>query len=393
MKKNVKSIQGKQVAPNPIGPECIRVTKIYDWVVLSNRDRTNVQIPAECATQIEACRAEGNTVTATCAEVLNSRSCDLIGAAPTNIGVPGAQIVTLSFNVNIRVQFFCNGVALPGCNFVAPVTFVEDVILCFPEGTEINCQIYDVQCNVLLNRMAGNTVVLDVVICPTVRVEAEVALEVEARFCGPRDIIPIPAQQDPVCEFPSFPQQCPTFFPPPVTTTVQGAVDFTGTATISYIEGVLAAGGAPGTFAARNVTASAVSTATPTGQLDFTVLIGDQCRLSNSSIQISFLDTPAPTPIGTPDDDRDQSFTFNATEFDRPTLVGTNGLTVTGTGVFTPSGGVAENATFTLSMTDLDPASDSTTLTITSATAIVTIALSEISHPGLEVEVEPCEGF
>lgn len=371
MKKNVKPIQGQQVTPNPIGPECIRVTKIYDWVVLTNRDRTNVSIPEECATQIEACRAEGNTVTATCSEVLNSRSCDLIGAVPADIGgVPGAQIVTLAFNVNIRIQFFCNGVALPGCNFVSPVTFIEDVVLCFPEGTEINCQIFDVRCNVLLNRLAGNTVVLDVVICPTVRVEAEVALEVEARFCGPREVIPVPPSgPDMECEFPAFPPQCPTFFPP-LSTVVQGAAEFTGVATLSYTEGGILV--------------------TPTGQLNYTALIGDECNLADSSLQVNFIDTPAPTPIGTPDDDRDQSFTFVASEFSQPSLIGTNSLTVTGSGVFTPSGGVPENATFTLSMTDLDPTGDTTTLTITGATTTVTIALAELSNPGLEVEVTPC---
>lgn len=380
-KKNIKSIQGQQVTPNPIGPECIRVTKIYDWVVLTNRDRTNVSIPEECATQIEACRAEGNTITASCSEVVGSRDCDLIGAVPADIGVPGAQIVTLAFHVQVRVQFLCNGIALPGCNFIAPVSFVDDVILCYPEGTEINCDIYDVQCNVLLNQMLGNMVVLDVVICPTVQVTAQVALEVEARFCGPREIIPIP-EQEVACPFPTFPPQCPTFFPP-LTTDAQGVVEYNGPVTISYIEG-----GAAGGIAAR-----AVFTTTPTGEIDFTALIGDQCRLSGSEIQVSFLDTPGPTPAGTPDDDRDQSFTFNATEFNQPTLTAPNSLTVTGSGTFTPSGGVTENATFTLSMTDSDPNADRATLTITSATAIVTIALTEVSNPGLEVEVEPCNRF
>lgn len=379
MKKDIKSIQGQQVSPNPIGPECIRVTKIYDWVALTNRDRTNVTIPAECFTQIEACRAEGNTITATCSEVLNSRNCDLIGAQPTDIGVPGAQIVTLAFHVQVRVQFFCNGVALPGCNFVAPVSFVEDVILCFPEGTDINCQIYDVQCNVLLNQMLGNLVVLDVVICPSIRVEAEVALEVEARFCGPREVIPIP-EQEVNCPYPSYPPQCPTFFPP-LGTEVQGAAEYTGPVTISYIEGAEPTGG---------IAARAVLPSTPTGEIDFTALIGDQCHLSGSSIQVNFIDTPGPGPVGTPDDDRDQSFTFTASEFNQPTLVGTNGLTVTGTGTFRPSGGVTENATFTLAMTDADPNGDRATLTITSATAIVTIALTALSNPGLEVEVERC---
>ncbi|WP_096271141.1 hypothetical protein [Paucisalibacillus globulus] len=382
MSRNIKTIRGQQVDPNPVGPECISVTKIYDWVTLTNRERTNVTIPPECLEQIEACRAEGNVITATCSEVLDSRSCDLVGAVPTDIGVPGAQIVTLAFQVQVRVEFLCNGVPLPGCNFVSSVNYVEDVILCFPEGTEINCQIYQVQCNVLLNQMLGNIVVLDVVLCPSVRVEADVALEVQARFCGPREIIPIESQEAD-CPYPTYPPQCPTFFPAP-TTTVQGAAEYTGTATISYIEGAEAVGG---------VAARQVFTTTPTGELNFTALIGDECRLSESSILVEFLDTPGPTPTGTIDDERDQSFRFRATDFNQPTPVGTNGLSITGNGTFSPSRGTTENATFTLRMTDSDPNGDSVTLTITSPTAIVTIALNEATYLDLEVEVEPCNNF
>ncbi|WP_051428336.1 hypothetical protein [Bacillus sp. J33] len=379
MKKNIKPIQGQQVTPNPIGPECIRVTKVYDWVVLTNRDRNKVPIPDECFAQIETCRDEGNSITATCSEVLNTRSCDFIGAVPADIGVPGAQIVTLAFHVHIRVQFFCNGVALPGCNFVVPVSFVDDVILCFPEGTEINCNIFDVQCTVLLNQMLGNMVVIDVVMCKDVQVEAEVKLEVEARFCGPRPVIPIP-EENAVCPpFPRFPQQCPTFFPP-LNTVVQGAAEYDGPATIIYAEGEDAGG----------VAALATFNATPTGELDLTALIADQCNLANSSLQVSFLDTPGPTPIGTPDDELDQSFTFTAAEFNQPTEVGTNGLSVTGTGTITPSGGVTENATFTLVMNDVDPAGDTLTLTITSPSLFIRINLNETANPGLEVEVEDC---
>ncbi|MCM3677334.1 FG-GAP-like repeat-containing protein [Peribacillus simplex] len=193
--------------------ECILVQKVYDWVVLTNRDRNKVPIPAECFAQIENCRDGGNTVTATCTEVVGSRLCDVIGSRPANIpDIPGAQIVTLTFHVHIRAQFFCDGALLPGCNFVVPVSFMDDVILCFPEGTEINCNIFDVQCSVVLNQMLGNMVVLDVIMCKDVQVEAEVKLEVEAKFCGPRPIIPV-QEEGFVCPIPTFPQQCPTFFP------------------------------------------------------------------------------------------------------------------------------------------------------------------------------------
>ncbi|MFK9119312.1 hypothetical protein ACJEBK_20865 [Peribacillus frigoritolerans] len=372
-KRNVKSIQGRQVVPNPIGPECIRVTKVYDWVVLTNRDRNKVQIPEECFAAIEDARHDGNTITATCSEVVGTRSCDFIGAIPANIPtVPGAQIVSLAFHVHIRVQFFCNGDPLPGCNFVVPVSFMDEVILCFPEGTEINCNIFDVQCTVVLNQMLGDMVVLDVTMCKDVQVEAEVKLEVEAKFCGPRPVIPI-EEDGFICPTPRFPQQCPTFFPT-LNCDCQGSADFTGEATISVVEGGI--GGLT------------------TGQLDLTALVCDQCTLSGSRIQVTFLDTLGPTPIGTPDADIDQSFTFTATDFNQPVCdLAAGTLTVTGTGTITPAGGLPENAGFSLALTDSDPSGDTATLTITGSSTVVMIILTEGANPGLEVEVEDCDRF
>ncbi|KOR79081.1 hypothetical protein AM232_11895 [Bacillus sp. FJAT-21352] len=380
-KRNVKSIQGRQVVPNPIGPECIRVTKVYDWVVLTNRDRNKVQIPEECFAAIEDARHDGNTITATCSEVVGTRSCDFIGATPANIpSVPGAQIVSLAFHVHIRVVFFCNGAPLPGCNFVVPVSFMDEVILCFPEGTEINCNIFDVQCTVVLNQMLGDMVVLDVTMCKDVQVEAEVKLEVEAKFCGPRPVIPI-EEDGFVCPTPRFPQQCPTFFPT-LNCDCQGSAEFDGVASILVFED----GQGGGT----------------TGNLDFTALVCDQCNLAGSRIQVTYIDTLGPTPTPTPTGtgaDIEQSFTFTANDFAQPTCVTdpatglVTGLTATGTGVITPAGGVPENATFTLTLTDADPLADAATLLITGATTSVTIALTEGANPGLEVEVGDCDRF
>lgn len=381
-KRNVKSIQGRQVVPNPIGPECIRVTKVYDWVVLTNRDRNKIQIPEECFAAIEDARHDGNTITATCSEVVGTRSCDFIGATPANIpSVPGAQIVSLAFHVHIRVVFFCNGAPLPGCNFVVPVSFMDEVILCFPEGTEINCNIFDVQCTVVLNQMLGDMVVLDVTMCKDVQVEAEVKLEVEAKFCGPRPVIPI-EEDGFVCPTPPFPQQCPTFFPT-LNCDCQGSAEFDGVASIIVLEDGL---GGP-----------------TTGNLDFTALVCDRCNLAGSRIQVTYIDTlgptPTPTPTGTPGADIEQSFTFTANDFAQPTCVTdpatglVTGLTATGTGVITPAGGVPENATFTLTLTDADPLSDAATLVITGATTSVTIVLTEGGNPGLEVEVGDCDRF
>lgn len=371
MKKDIKPIQGRQqLSPNPIGPECIRVTKVYDWVVLTNRDRSNVMIPNDILAQIEACREKGNVISATCSEVKGSRSCDLISTreAPQEFG-PSTQIVTMAFHVQIAIQFYCNKKPISGCRFIAPVTFVDDVLLCFPEGTEINCNIFDVQTSVILNQMIGNTVMVDVLMCKDIQVEAEVKLEVEAKFCGPREIIPIPADE-PVCTRPAFPLQCPAFFPP-LNCLCQGAGNFEGEAIISYTE----LGG---------------ETVTPTGNLDLTALICDSCNLAASNLTVRFIEVPG---AGTPEDELDQSFRFVANDFNQPTCEDDT-MTVTGTGVFTPDEGAPENAVFSLVMTDgATPDADALTLVITTASTTVTISLNATDNEELEVEVEECQRF
>ncbi|MCM3568570.1 hypothetical protein [Neobacillus mesonae] len=374
--KNIRPIRGKQVSPsapplhpNPIRPECIRVTKVYDWVVLTNRDRNKVPIPEACFAEIEACRLAGNTVTATCEEVPDTRTCDVVGARPANIpGVTGAKIVTLSFLVNIRIQFLCNGTPLPGCDFVVPVSFMDDVILCYPDGTVINCNIFDVSCTVVLNQMLGNMVVIDVVMCKDIQVEADVKLEVEAKFCGPRPIVPIP-EEEVVCPPITFPEQCPSFFPE-ANCLCQGAADFTGfTATgVSVTQDGSGGGIVP-------------------GQLDFAALVCDQCDRSNSSLVVRFIEEATGTATPAPGNEIDRSFTFRALQFNQPTCpAGT--LMVTGTGILTIDGGVPENADFTLTIT-----ATTATLTILGGLDVVTVTLSPATTPGVITEVGPCGRF
>jgi hypothetical protein len=186
--------------------QCIRVQKIYDWVVLTNQDRKKVSIPAECFAFIENCRSEGKFLTATCREVEGTGRCDVLSGSRPVSTVPNDRIVTISSHVKIRIEFFCDNVPL--CHFDVPINFVKEVVLCFPEGTDINCRIFDIQCRVLIDEELGNMVILEVVMCKDVQVEADVKMEIEADFCGPRKLIPM--EEKPIeCTFPTFPKQCP----------------------------------------------------------------------------------------------------------------------------------------------------------------------------------------
>ncbi|MCM3078135.1 hypothetical protein [Brevibacillus invocatus] len=67
--KNIKPIMGRQVpTPTPTAPppisnnlaeECIRVQKVYDWVVSANRFRNRYSIPADCRELVDAAVAAG----------------------------------------------------------------------------------------------------------------------------------------------------------------------------------------------------------------------------------------------------------------------------------------------------------------------------------------------
>ncbi|WEG15377.1 hypothetical protein PQ478_12590 [Alkalihalophilus pseudofirmus] len=360
-KQNIKPIQGRQL-PNDVQPECIRTIKVYDWVILTNRDRNKVPIPEDCFAEIEACRAAGSIVSAECELVEDSTSCNVISSQDANIeGIPSAQIVTLGFHAQIQVTFFCDDDEL--CSFTVPVSFVDDVILCYPDGTEINCDIFDVQCNVVMDYMFGNMVMLDVIMCKDVQVEAEVKLEVEAKFCGPRRPIPVP--DVPIeCPFPTFPQQCPEFFPPENCECQGGASLFNSEETI---------------FVNASGTLSPV-----TGNLTLNTTICDQCTLAGSTLTASFVDFPQVDP--SPEDIIDQSFSFIATQFDYPTC-DDDTLTVTGVGTFTLAGQLPQNANFTLILDDSD---ESVELTIT-AQGGGTLAVIDVDEA--DVTVRNCVRF
>jgi hypothetical protein len=374
MRKDIRPIRGKQVSatptfvPNPIRPECIRVTKVYDWVVTTNRDRNKVPVPEPCFTEIENCRHSGNAVTASCEEIPGARGFDVISTTPaTNTGVPGAVVATIAFHTTIRIQFFCNGAPL--CDFPVPVSFVDDFLLCNPTGTTIVPNIFDVRCSVLLNQMLGNMLVIDVIMCKEVQVEAEVKLEVEAKFCGPRELIP-PPPLEASCPPILFPEQCPSFFPVQ-NCSCHAAVDFTGNTTTGVA-----------------VTSVPIGPRIVPGFLDFAALICDQCDVANSSLLVQF--TEEPVGSTTPGTLVNDSFTFTSTEFNQPVCIDALSLTVTGRGLLTVDGGTPTLADFSLVVTG---ATAILTITGGNPPETITVTLSPATTPGFLSEIGPCSTF
>ncbi|MBB5174863.1 hypothetical protein [Texcoconibacillus texcoconensis] len=96
-----------------------------------------------------------------------------------------------------------------------PISFCvfEKFLLCAPEGTEINCHIYDFDSTGVLCCNNGEFLDLELTlhICQSVQVEAEVKVEVEGKLCQPREDIIMPIEK--VCPEITFPPQCPEVFP------------------------------------------------------------------------------------------------------------------------------------------------------------------------------------
>ncbi|GIM46468.1 hypothetical protein DNHGIG_20170 [Collibacillus ludicampi] len=107
---------------------------------------------------------------------------------------------------------------IPLCVEPVVVTFNEDVALCLPDplGNEnIVCRILDVLCNAKLVPF-DQSILLNITLCKEIQVEADVKLQVPARFCSPRRLIScVVPTMSPTCPPFLFPPQCPSLFPVP----------------------------------------------------------------------------------------------------------------------------------------------------------------------------------
>ena len=96
----------------------------------------------------------------------------------------------------------------------------EKFFLCAPEGTFLQCEITDFECDAnLVCKKAHHTphhfelqqLDISINLCQNVQMEAVVKLEVQADFCQPR------ADMQLICPPLAFPPQCETVFPGPGT--------------------------------------------------------------------------------------------------------------------------------------------------------------------------------
>ncbi|MFZ0443124.1 MAG: hypothetical protein WAM95_00420 [Bacillus sp. (in: firmicutes)] len=312
----MKPIRGSKLTPNNVQEECIRVPKVYDWVFDAITTDDGIDLPADCAAFVETGVAPFDV---TC-EVP-----DVGGFFPLDPDPDENALCTVSSRIERR-KIIVNGevreVAIvkviftirplitiidstgAECSFCPTISVSRRLAVCAPEpftSDNIFCRIISLCCDTNFIETGvpdlGLQVMLD--ICFEVQVEAEVKLEVLAKFCFPRENdIEIPTNG--VCPPFEWPEQC-NFFPRD-NCDCQAFVDtdaITGPVAITFDAILFDAPLAAGSFTT-----------------ELNAEICDNCTLAGSTIQWIVEDFIIPTGTGT--GTTDQSFVFTATEIGMP---------------------------------------------------------------------------
>lgn len=403
--KNIKPIMGRQVpTPTPTAPppisnnlaeECIRVQKVYDWVVSANRFRNRYSIPADCRELVDAAVAAGQDISVQCIESTANLNCRIASIRRENILVGGVSvrvgIVRFIFGGNVLVRIFADGVLL--CDFPVTVQYDQEMVLCLPEPLDadnIVCRIAALECYPTYSLLLDGSVELDLLFCNEVQVEAEVKLEVLAKFCSPRpNDIPVPSPTPGgFCPPFAFPPQCPAIFPRP-NCDCQATVN-------TLIPGVGVSLGLPPTAIAEIGTVQLIADICPS------------CNPGGSTFTFNFFDTPGPTPL--PDVfPGDQSFNFTPTTISSPTCITVLpalipgvvlpaiviGMTVTGTGVQTfTSTGTQQTLNYTLVLAETGIGlPDVIIMLLSDPLGVVSFAAAITVVPDAQLLVQDCITF
>lgn len=228
-------------AANSLQEECIRVPKVYDWVTDQLTVSKTVRFDRHQLEAIEEAMSDPNRrplriicktpktpplfpLNQSDPRLIEERGffCEQVGEKQ-NVTVPvageftEAQLVDLLFNAEVKIKVIDrHGDVVTETK--VDVAAMESFVLCFPDGTDLLCRVSKIFCRIstgslLLNNPCPESFKVEVTFCVDVQVEAEVKLEVLAKFCSPREnniVAPEIINQCPPIEFPA---QCPSIFP------------------------------------------------------------------------------------------------------------------------------------------------------------------------------------
>lgn len=300
------------IATNSLKDECIRVPKVYDWVTDTLTVSRTLSFSEEQLEAIECAMDDPNRrplrivcqtpktpplfpLNQSNATLVENKGffCEQVGekqnvTVPLNGEFVDAQLVELLFTTEVKLEVIDrNGEVVTSLK--TDVSAMESFVLCFPDGTDLLCRVSKIFCkmstgSIILNNPVPSKIILDVTFCVDVQIEAEVKLEILAKFCSPRDNnldAPIDADQCPPIR---FPEQCPDIFP-------RKDCDCS------------AQGEASGRTSKE---------ATESGKTGILVDICPECSLIDSVFELTFDDTDTSDGL--------KDFNFYATSFDEDTL-------------------------------------------------------------------------
>ncbi|NEZ41213.1 DUF11 domain-containing protein [Paenibacillus alvei] len=190
--------------------ECISVSKLFDWVVNRSDFVVEESIPEVCRAFVEQAIAGGRQVFVSCNAVPASGECSVTVVKRLPLPIIGSQaaIVLTTCSAEVTITLTDSGTG-ETCTFTLLVKNNEKVSLCLPlplNESNITSQIFDIHCAARLTDSL--TIELQLDWCLELVVKFIIPMMVEATFCQPRAIIPIPE----VCGI-SVPKQCPEVFP------------------------------------------------------------------------------------------------------------------------------------------------------------------------------------
>ncbi|MBQ6445914.1 MULTISPECIES: BMQ_0737 family morphogenetic spore coat protein [Oceanobacillus] len=205
---------------------CINTEKVYDWILNEatfDLSLADLELPVNPATgaQLECDDIDIDTVTCAVAPTAVDPIV-ILDRVDQQFVIDGAQVTLQLVNIrkNFEVTIFVDLIPELGGATVevgtAEFTRCEQVILCAPEGTDVNVTYTDLDCFVCTAICDPTTtatpdeldVTVTVRLCQSIQSVFDVTLEIVADFCQPRDILPIPP-----CPAPTIPPQCPVIFP------------------------------------------------------------------------------------------------------------------------------------------------------------------------------------
>lgn len=190
--------------------ECISVSKLYDWVVSRSEFIVEEVIPEPCRDFVERVVAGGQQVLVSCSAVPAEGECSIAVVKRLPLPIIGSQaaIVLTTCSAEVTITLTDSGTG-ETCTFTLLVKNNEKVSLCLPlplDESNITSQIFDIHCAARITDSL--TIELQLDWCLELVVKFTIPMMVEAGFCQPRSIIPLPE----TCSI-SPPNQCPAIFP------------------------------------------------------------------------------------------------------------------------------------------------------------------------------------